>query len=154
VIEIRPARQDDTQVIQALLARLGYEMSIETVSVRLGQLAETQNNPVLIASDPGDVLGLMAMHWSQMLHARRPVARITTLVVRYAARERGVGRELIDHGAELARRAGCEILEVTTALHRTDAQTFYRSVGFTASSLRLHRSLIYENAPRVDGINC
>ncbi len=76
-----------------------------------------------------------------MLHTGAPVARITTLVVRDAARGRGVGRILVEAGADLARGAGCETLELTTALRRTDAQAFYQAIGFTASSIRLHRSL-------------
>jgi N-acetylglutamate synthase-like GNAT family acetyltransferase len=153
VIEVRHARQDDAHSIQALLAQLGYEMSYDSLCVRLGELAESRNNPVLIASDMGLVVGLIAMHWSQMLHARRPVARIATLAVRHGARGRGIGQQLVEHGAELARRAGCEILEVTTAQHRIDAQKFYQSIGFVMSSTRLHRSLAtYESAHLINSL--
>lgn len=76
-----------------------------------------------------------------MLFSVDPVARITTLVVNEQARGKGVGRLLVQAGAGLARQAGCKVLELTTARHRTDAQAFYKSIGFPASSLRLHRDL-------------
>lgn len=95
---------------------------------------------MLVALDAG-VVGLVALHWSSMLQHERPVARITTLVVRDDARGKGIGRALVEAGAKHARQAGCGLLELTTALHRADAQAFYRALGFTASSLRMHRPL-------------
>ena len=66
---------------------------------------------------------------------------ITALIVREDARGKGAGRALVEAGAELAKQAGCGLVELTTALHRTEAQAFYKTLGFEASSLRLHRAI-------------
>ncbi len=141
MIEIRPVRQDDAHSVQDLLAQLGHQIAYDSLCVRLGELAESGNSPILTASVSGQVVGLIAMQWSQMLHTRRPVARIATLAVRQGSGGHGIGQRLVEHGAELARRAGCEVLEVTASHYRTDAQKFYQALGFVASSMRLYRSL-------------
>ncbi len=141
MIEVRPAHPGDATNVQALLAELGYDAPVEDVRKRLGVLAERQTDPVLLAAEADVVVGLIAMHWTIMLHVNKPVARITALIVCADARGKGVGRALVDAGAELARRAGCGLVELTTALDRAEAQTFYKRIGFTASSLRFYRTL-------------
>jgi GNAT superfamily N-acetyltransferase len=141
VIEIRPADVSDAADVQRLLAQLGYEMPTEVVRARLAELAQSRNDPVLLALERGRELGLIALHWASMLHIAKPVAQITALVVCDEARRRGIGRTLVDRGAELARQAGCQVLELTTALRRTDAQAFYVALGFKASSVKFRRAL-------------
>jgi GNAT superfamily N-acetyltransferase len=135
MIEVRLARQGDAPKVRALLGQLGYYVPVEDVHKRLGELAERQTDPVLLAAEADVAVGLLAMHWTAMLHVNRPVARITALIVFDEARGQGVGRALVDAGAELARQAGCGLVELTTALHHADAQGFYKAIGFTASSL-------------------
>ncbi len=139
MIGVRPAHREDAPDIRLLLRQLGYDLPLDGIRDRLGALTETDR--VLLAWEGDANLGLIALHCASMLHVARPVARITTLVVSDMARRRGVGRILVDAGAAWARQAGCGILELTTALRRTDAQAFYRSLGFEAAALRLHRIL-------------
>jgi N-acetylglutamate synthase-like GNAT family acetyltransferase len=141
LINIRRARQDDAAGVQALLLHLGYESSEDDVRSKLALLSERTSDPVTIAVEDERPLGAIALHWTTMLHPAAPLARITALVVRDNARGTGVGRRLFDAGATLATNAGCGQLELTTALRRTDAQAFYRAIGFTESSIRLVRAL-------------
>ena len=141
MVVVRPVQEGDEPDVQALLRQLGYEMPVEEVRARLADLAGRRTDPLLLAAEGGEVVGLIALHWTPMLHHAGPVARITALVVRDGWRGRGVGRALVDAGSEAARRAGCGLLELTTALCRTDARAFYEALGFAASSLRLHRPL-------------
>jgi GNAT superfamily N-acetyltransferase len=140
-IAIRPATMNDAVDVHGLLVQLGYVLEIDAVTGRLGGFLRDPARPVLLAVDIETVVGLIAVAWAPMLQADKPVGRITTLVVRDIARGTGVGRRLVDAALEIARRAGCGRLEVTTALRRVEAQAFYRAVGFTASSMRLHRDL-------------
>lgn len=141
MVDLRPPRSGDEPKVSVLLRQLGYDVSGEEVQVRLSELAGRQADPVLVAVEADQVLGLVALHWTAMLHTPKPVARITALVVHESVRGRGIGRSLVEAASVLARQAGCEVLELTTALHRTDAQAFYKGIGFEASSLRLHRTL-------------
>ena len=141
MIEIRPSQPGDDAPIQTLLTQLGYDVEPNQLRDRLFLLAKSSCDPILLAIDETGVLGLIALHVTHLLFSPAPVARITTLVVHEQARGKGIGRILVEAGAQQAKDAGCEVLELTTALHRTDAQTFYKPLGFTASSLRLHRDL-------------
>jgi aminoglycoside 6'-N-acetyltransferase I len=100
-----------------------------------------RHGTVLVAADWGPLLGVIAVHWAPLLQNARPVARITTLVVDEEARGRGVGRLLLKAGAQAARQAGCDDLELTSGLRRVEAHAFYRAQGFQETSLRFLRNL-------------
>jgi len=141
MVAIRPALPDDAPELETLLEQLGYSMPADDLRARLARLTTSDADAALVAADDGRTIGLIALHWSTMLHNPAPTARITTLIVADEARGRGAGRALVEAAAALVRQAGCTILELTTALHREDARAFYESIGFTASSMRLHRDL-------------
>lgn len=141
MVDLRPPRAGDGPQVSALLHQLGYDVASGVVERRLIELAGRSSDAVLLSVHAGKVVGLVALHWTTMLHAPKPVARITTLVVHDGARGQGIGRRLVDAAAGLARRAGCGKLELTTALYRTDAHAFYKTLGFEADSLRLHRAV-------------
>ena len=136
MITIRQANTNDAGAVRDLLGHLGYTFTAEAVQDRLTLHAAAGTDPVLLAVQDGVTLGLIALHLATMLQFMDPVARVTALVVQDQGRGAGVGRLLVDAGDELARRAGCRVLELTTAVARTDAHAFYRKLGFTNSSLR------------------
>ena len=144
MIDVRPANLGDSLAVQELLSQLGYAFTVEDVRSRLARFAKQSADPILLAIEDDRAVGLVAMHWAFMLHHTEPVARITVLIVCDGARGKGIGRILVDAGAALAEQAGCNRLELTTAIHRTDAQAFYEALGFTASSLHFYRALNQE----------
>ena len=135
---IRLADKKDEMAVQELLGQLGYILTVIEVRAWMVLLSTSGTDPVLLATEDSRAVGLIAMHYATMLHHREPVARITALVVRDDVRGKGVGRILVDAGVNLARQAGCGLMELTTALHRTEPQAFYKALGFTTSSLRFH----------------
>ncbi|UZE46752.1 GNAT family N-acetyltransferase [Rhodopseudomonas sp. P2A-2r] len=141
MIRTRLVTSEDRLAVQELLGQLGYDFSAEDVQARLNLLAASGTDPVLVATRHDEVVGLIALQFSAMLHLREPVARITALVVRDGGRGGGIGRALIDAGDFLARQAGCSVLELTTAVTRTEAHVFYRKLGFINSSLRFSRAI-------------
>jgi ribosomal protein S18 acetylase RimI-like enzyme len=76
-----------------------------------------------------------------MLQYNNPVMRVAALVVHQQARRRGIGKLLMDHTEELAAAAGCEFVELTSAMGRKEAHAFYRRIGYHANSLRFRKSL-------------
>lgn len=140
-IDIRGAVPADAADVAGLLGQLGYPISARGAAERLEALARDPDATVLVASGYGPVAGLIAVNWCQMLHHPRPLARITTLVVDENQRGSGVGRMLVKAGAQAARMAGCDMLELTTGVQREASHAFYRAIGFEHSSLRFSRSL-------------
>jgi ribosomal protein S18 acetylase RimI-like enzyme len=58
-------------------------------------------------------------------------AHVRVLGVAPEARRTGVGRVLMMHCAEVARRKGKTRLTVNTSLNNSSAQSFYESIGYT-----------------------
>jgi GNAT superfamily N-acetyltransferase len=141
VIEIRPAAPQDAPAVRALLGELGYEAAPEAIAYRLQRLNGTGSDPVFLARENGQPLALIALHHCHMLQYAKPIVRITALVVHHRARRSGIGRQLIDYTICWAKRAGCELVELTSALDRAEAHAFYRDLGFAANSLRFRKLL-------------
>jgi GNAT superfamily N-acetyltransferase len=141
VIEIHAARPQEAPAISALLGKLGYEAAPEAIAYRLEWLNGTGSDSVFLAWEDGQPMALIALHHCHMLQYPKPVVRITALVVHERARRRGIGRQLIDYALCWAKRAGCELVELTSALDRAEAHAFYRDLGFAASSLRFRKLL-------------
>lgn len=86
---------------------------------------------VLLASDPGGAaLGFVQMYptFSSLRAARTFV--LYDLFVDPAARERGVGRRLMQAAAEEGRRRGAVSLVLSTAKANDRAQRLYESLGW------------------------
>jgi GNAT superfamily N-acetyltransferase len=140
---IREATPEDASAVSALLHELGYEVSVESATTRLRQLAMSSSDAIYLYIVDGSAvpLGVIAVHWTHILHLPAPSARITSLVVSEKARRQHVGERLIEHAAEAARHAGCGTLELTTGLHRDGAHAFYRALGFIEKSRHFQRAL-------------
>ena len=85
---------------------------------------------VLIAEDAGTALGFVQMYpsFSSLAAARTFV--LYDLFVDPAARQRGVGRRLMEAAAEEARRRGAVSLVLSTAKTNRSAQRLYESLGW------------------------
>jgi GNAT superfamily N-acetyltransferase len=141
VIEVRPCALEDAAAVSTLLGELGYEVTPEAAAERLRRLMDTGLDATFIAVDDGLPLGLIALHRCQMIQYPTAVARITALVVDQRARRRGIGRLLVEHALHWAEQGACKLVELTSALNRVEAHTFYRDLGFEPNSLRFRKSL-------------
>ena len=77
-----------------------------------------------------------------MLQYASPVVRVTALVVEHPARHHGVGRLLMEHAEQIGSAAGCEFVELTSAMNRAEAHAFYRSIGYEPNSFRFRKPLV------------
>jgi ribosomal protein S18 acetylase RimI-like enzyme len=77
-----------------------------------------------------------------MLQYPSPTVRVTALVVDRRARRRGVGKLLMERAERVGVAAGCEFAELTSAMDRTEAHAFYRSIGYEPNSLRFRKPLV------------
>jgi GNAT superfamily N-acetyltransferase len=142
---VRRAAAEDLERLRPLLAQLGYPAQEAAVAARLAALLHSDRDAVLVAEPregaPGPLLGLISLHWGEMLHLAGPVARIGSLVVEREARGRGVGALLLREAEALARRRACTLIEVTAGRDRHATHAFYAAQGFAWSSLRLRKVL-------------
>ena len=85
---------------------------------------------VIVADADGEVAGFVALHLVPRFEHGDHVVRVLALVVDPGARERGVGRRLMDAVEELATSRGAAFLEVTSGHHRPDATRLFESLGY------------------------
>ena len=137
---IRSALPDDAPALSVLLAQLGYPTAPELVLQRLHSLTAA-GETVLVAERDGNVLGLLTVHVTPVLHRPTPVGRLTALVVADRARGQGVGRALVRHAEELLAEHGCALVEVTSNRKRAEAHAFYEHLDYELTSYRFKKSL-------------
>jgi GNAT superfamily N-acetyltransferase len=139
-IDIRDARAADVPALAALVAELGYPTPEATMAVRLDAMNRA-GEKVLVAERAGDIVGLLTVHVTPVLHRPTAFGRLTALVVAERARGAGVGRSLVAAAEHLLAARGCALVEVTSNQRRTDAHAFYQRLGYDATSLRFKKDL-------------
>ncbi len=138
-LEIRAATSADAGPISELIASCGEPTAAQAVSARIDALRRCPG-AVLIALEWGPPSGIIALQWFATLQAAALTARITTLLVGPDARRRGIGRLLVKAGAQAARSAGCDTLDVLAPPDPT-ARDFRLASGFAEAGTTYARQL-------------
>ncbi len=128
----RAAAATDAEAIAALLTEEGYPAGATDIVERLERLS-TEHSEVIVADLDGQVLGFVAFHFLPRFDRGDHVCRVLALVVAEGARERGVGRQLMEAAEAAAVGAGVAFLEVTSGHHRPEARRLFESLGYDAS---------------------
>lgn len=148
-MEIRNARRDDVPAIVALLAddMMSASRGV-TADVLDGHYAAFETidaNPydlLWVMDDGGEIIGTLQLTFLAGL-SRGGAWRAQIEAVRIAASRRGsgLGGEFIKAAIDEARRRGCGMVQLTSALERADAHRFYERLGFTQSHAGFKMSL-------------
>jgi GNAT superfamily N-acetyltransferase len=138
--KVRPARPGDADVLAELIRFLGHEIDKKTVQKNLRALSKLKEVP-LVAVLGDRVVGLIGIHRMTTVHRPAPVGRIPVLVVAEDAQGHGIGRMLVGQAEHLLRKAGCQMVEVTSNDRRTAAHAFYRHLGYERTSIRFMKKL-------------
>ena len=133
MIEIRGAQASDTPGVAELVRQLGYTGDDGQVEQTLRHLRDSPVDVALVAVEENITVGVVAVHAVPRLAEGRPLARITTLVVRDEWRGQGAGRRLLAAAEAEATALGCSVVEVTSHRRYTaaGAGTFYVSEGYS-----------------------
>ena len=139
---LREARRDEVAAIVAMLAddMLGSSREVtreplpESYFSAFDALARDPNNRLLIAERDGEIVGTLQItfiHGLSRQGARRALIEAVRVATPY--RGKGIGEEIIRAAIEMAREAGCAMVQLTTDKSRKDAHRFYERLGFIAS---------------------
>lgn len=140
-LRVRVATVADASALARLLGELGYPVAPDALIPRLERMLARDDQHVLIAEDQGGTRGVLALHVFPMLEYDQDAAMITALVIAEGARGTGIGRQLVERGAELARAAGARRFMVTTHNRRAGAHAFYEKLGFEFTGRRYVKEL-------------
>jgi GNAT superfamily N-acetyltransferase len=144
-VKIRPARPNDASVAGGLMTQLAEHTRGHIdpgVQDRFQAMIELSQYAIFIAEDEeGQVIGLLSASQRWTLWHTGACVLIEELVVDEGARGQGVGHALIQAALDWARTQGCSEVEVSTDHDNTDAQAFYRRLGFQSEALLLEYEL-------------
>ncbi len=99
------------------------------------------NHDLVVAVQDGRVVGCMQLTRIRYLTFRGGTRlQVEGVRVDRELRSRGIGEAMMRHAIERARESGCHLVQLTTNAQRTDAQRFYRRLGFepTHVGFKLH----------------
>lgn len=141
-ISIRRATRDDVPEIVRLLAddslgrrREKFEQPLpESYYDAFLEIDSDRQNELVVLELDGRVIGTMQLTFIPSLSFQGGKrAQIEGVRVDSSHRNLGLGHKLFEWAIERARAEGCRLVQLTTNIERTDAQRFYRDLGFTAS---------------------
>ena len=132
---IREATVDDWPQVAGLLVELGRDVPEHAATnpshvIHFGGHLARREVVTLVAESGSRLLGFLDMEYRQRLGHPRPQAWVNDLVVAGSERSRGVGKTLLDHAEELARRRGCFRMSLETATWRERTHAFYEREGW------------------------
>ncbi|MFL5323868.1 MAG: GNAT family N-acetyltransferase, partial [Microvirga sp.] len=98
------------------------------------RIERDQNIQLVVAESEGRVVGCLQLAILPGLSSqggRRGL--LEDVRVASDCRSRGIGEQLVQWAVTEAKARGCNLVELLTHQTRTDAQRFYKRLGFTAS---------------------
>jgi GNAT superfamily N-acetyltransferase len=139
-LEIRAAVTEDVPAIVGMLADdpLGSQREspddLTPYLAALERLTVDPNQHLVVAVRENRVVGTLQLTVIPGL-SRKGATRSIIEAVRIHADERGsgLGTQLIEWAIAESRRQGCQLVQLTSDVTRTDAHRFYERLGFTAS---------------------
>ncbi|GAB3392889.1 GNAT family N-acetyltransferase [Azotobacter armeniacus] len=90
---------------------------------------------ILVADEDGHILGMVNLLYTVSTALGTPVALLEDMVVDAAARDHGLGTQLLEAAIATARVRGCRRITLLTDADNRDAQRFYARQGFARSPM-------------------
>ena len=149
-LTFRHATSSDLPDIVRMLAddvlgstRERYERPLPTNYVKaFEEIDIDKNNELVISELDGVVVGTLQLTFTPSLSFQGGKrASVESVRVDEAYRGKGIGREMMLRAIERAKEKGCISMQLTTNADRTDAQRFYKNLGFSASHVGMKLKL-------------
>jgi GNAT superfamily N-acetyltransferase len=137
---VRPASPDDADAVCELAGQLAQSFPFSPARFQdsYAALLETDGACLLVAVEPGEVLGYLLGFRHLTFYAGGPVAMVEETLVRPQDRGRGVGRALMGAFERWAVRRNC----VVSCLSTRRAAPFYLALGYEESATYLRKTLV------------
>ena len=146
-LEIRRATASDVAAIVALLADDPLGSTRERpgdprYSAAFEQIDNDPQQLLVVGEQAGEIVATAQLTFTPGLtHLGATRATIEAVRVRPDHRSAGIGQQLIEWAIEESRSRGCDLVQLTSNVSRTDAHRFYRRLGFEASHVGMKRAL-------------
>lgn len=143
-VKLRRATVDDLPAIVRVLADDHFGVEREHLADPLPdcygeaftQIDADPNAYLLVAEREGNVVGFLQLWFLRSVGKKGALqARLGDFFVAGNARGAGVGRRMVEHAVEIARRRGCAYIFLASHQSRADAHRFYQRLGFIPEHL-------------------
>ncbi|MFH1750339.1 MAG: GNAT family N-acetyltransferase [Candidatus Micrarchaeota archaeon] len=133
MVEIRVATMDDFEGILPLFGQLQPKIPLEKGKIRtfFQEMLASPNHMAWIANLDGEIVGYMDVVFRAYHFAFGFTARIETTIVDDEHRRKGVATLLLKECEKEAANRGCRIIELDSAMERTQAHQFYETNGYS-----------------------
>ena len=128
-IFIRQATINDTPEITLLSHQLGYSISEEQTMQNIKAILGNEDHDAFVAINNGHAVGWIGVSYIIQIESP-PSCEIRGLVVHEQYRKMGIGKMLIEKVKQWCRRKGNNLLRLRCNAKRTEAHSFYLSLGF------------------------
>ena len=101
-------------------------------------MTESDSTKLFIGTDQsGEILGMLSLIVMKIPTGNK--AWIEDVVVDESARGRGIGRELMNHAHEEAKKHGVKSIDLTSRPSRESANELYQSLGYEIRQTNVYR---------------
>ena len=145
-VSLREAQREDLPTIVRMLAddplgakRHRVEDPLPTdYYATFDAIAASPSNRLYVAEVDGEIVGTLQLTFIPGLdYVGAERMMIEAVRVARERRNAGLGKAMVIQAIEIARRRGCQRVELTSNASRRDAHRFYERLGFTASHVGL-----------------
>ncbi|HEY3859279.1 MAG TPA: GNAT family N-acetyltransferase [Gammaproteobacteria bacterium] len=140
-MNVRRPGLDDAASIATLVTQLGYPSAEPQAAARLAALEGHPDIQALVAEQDGRIIGFVGLMVFPAFHRDGLHGYITALVVDESVRGSGAGGALLQAAEAWFAERGVKRVNLTTALRREAAHSFYEKRGYTFTGKRYSKIL-------------
>jgi len=140
-VNIRSAKSEDTQEICDLLKQMGYPQPLTLIEEKFELLNNDSNSQILVAEEGSRICGFLSLYFIPQIALQGDFAKVCYLCVDENMRSKGVGHLLVQEAEQLARRRGCDRMELHSGMQRPLAHQFYLREGYVEATKYFRKAL-------------
>ena len=129
---LREGNLKDTQALMHLMELLGYPQAMHSFQERIQLYLEKDGYGLVVAEESENIAGFVAWSMTPLLVLPKVRVHIEGIVVDQLYRGKGVGRLLLAHVEDFAKRHNAYAVDLTSGMGRAKDGThaFYQSLGY------------------------
>jgi len=146
-ISIRRAQIRDIQDILEILYELERPRPVDNKEIKIfkNKVEDYFSDPqktILVAEFESKIAGVVSVVYLRRLNRAKLEMYIPELVVSKEFRHKGIGKQLLIHCFDLAKKKNCYRIRLESGNHRKESHKFYKKLGFEQSSLSFSKNIL------------
>ena len=136
ISELTECNANALSAINGLLPQLSKSSQPMNMD-RLSELVKSDNTFLFVASKEGQVLGMLSLVVLKIPTGNK--AWVEDVVVDQSARGKGLGKSLMNHALEDAKKRGVKSIDLTSRPSRESANKLYQNLGYEIRETNVYR---------------